>query len=177
VIRKILPPKQINRMLIWLMSLLCYHTGLMAQNQNPAESSASGSTLRVTHILGFEGISNNATGDVAIQGDALRFQKSEGSSAQIAIGSIQDVILGEDDKQMGGLKMTLVRSATPYGGGRVIGLFSHKKYDTLTLEYLDPNGGFHGAIFQLNKGQGQVLRNELEAVGAHVAAKHSGDQE
>jgi len=176
VIRKILRPKQISRMLIGLMSLVCYHTGLMAQNHDSADSPASGSPLRVTHILGFESISNNATGDLAIQGGALRFQKSEGSSAQIAIGSIQDVILGEEDKQVGGLKMTLVRGATPYGGGRVIGLFSHKKYDILTLEYLDPNGGFHGAIFQLNKGRGQVLRSELEAVRAQFSAKHSGDQ-
>jgi hypothetical protein len=177
VIHKILPPKQISRMLICLISLVCYHTGLMAQNHDSADIPASVSPLRVTHILGFEGISNNATGNLAIQGDALRFQKSAGSSAQIAISSIQDVILGEEDKQVGGVKMALVRSATPYGGGRVIGLFSHKKYDTLTLEYLDPNGGFHGAIFQLNKGQAQALKSELEAVRAHATAKPSGDQE
>jgi hypothetical protein len=36
------------------------------------------------------------------------------------------------------------------------------------VEYLDPNGGFHGAVFQLNKGQGQVLKDELVAEGAHV---------
>jgi hypothetical protein len=50
----------------------------------------------------------------------------------------------------------------------VIALFSHKKYDTLTLEYLDSNGGRHGVIFQLNKGQGQVFRHKLVAEGAHV---------
>src|SRR5205085_2433474 len=101
-------------------------------------------------------------------GDALRFQKSNGSSAQIAIGSIQEVSLGEQDKQVGGTPMTLATAAAPYGGGRVISLFAHKKYDTVTLEYLDPNGGFHGAIFQLNKGQGEVLKSKLEAEGEHV---------
>jgi hypothetical protein len=64
--------------------------------------------------------------------------------------------------------MTLAKAVTPYGCGRVMSLVAHKKYDTVTLEYVDPNGAFHGAIFQLNKGQGQVLKSELEAEGAHV---------
>jgi hypothetical protein len=29
--------------------------------------------------------------------------------------------------------------------------------------------GLHGAIFQLNKGQGEILRNQLVAGGAHVS--------
>ena len=70
---------------------------------------------------------------------------------------------------MGGMPMALGRAATPYGGGRVIGLFAHKKYDFMTLEYFDSNGGFHGAIYQLNKGQGQVLADELGAKGVHVS--------
>ena len=65
--------------------------------------------------------------------------------------------------------MMLAKSAAPYGGGRAISLFSHKKYDTVTLEYVDSNGGLHGAIFQMKKGEGQVLKSELEAAGAHIA--------
>jgi hypothetical protein len=42
------------------------------------------------------------------------------------------------------------------------------------VEYIDASGGFHGAIFQLNKGQGEALRNELAAKGAHVS--HSDDE-
>ena len=38
---------------------------------------------------------------------------------------------------MGGLPLTLGEAAAPYGGGRVVSLFAHKKYDTLTLEYVD----------------------------------------
>lgn len=67
----------------------------------------------------------------------------------------------------------------------MISLFAHKKYETVTLVYQDTNGGLHGAIFQLDKGQGQVLKNELVAKGAHVAlaenqtvkTKDSGGQE
>jgi hypothetical protein len=98
----------------------------------------------------------------------LRFQKGEGAGAQINIDSIQDLFLGVSDKQVGGTALAVGRAATPYGGGRALALFSHKKYDTLTVEYRDANGGFHGAIFQLNKGQGQVIRTELVTEGAHV---------
>ena len=33
--------------------------------------------------------------------------------------------------------MKLGKAAAPFGGGRVVSLFAHKKYDTLTLEYVD----------------------------------------
>jgi hypothetical protein len=168
MIDRIVPSKHIGRILTCLMLLVCYGAGLMARDHGAADTPASRSTLHVTHILGFEAISNNANGDLSIQGDTLRFQKSNGSSAQIAIASIQDLSLGGQDRQVGGVPMMLAKSAAPYGGGRVISLFSHQKYDTVTLEYFDPNGGFHGAIFQLNKGQGEILKSELESAGAHI---------
>jgi|SRR5690242_7753789 hypothetical protein len=168
MIHRIVPPKHIGRILTCLTLLIWCRANLIAQSHAAADSKGPGSTLHVTHILGFEGIPNNANGELSIQGDALRFQKSESSSAQIPLASIQDLTLGEQDKQVGGTPMTLAKAAAPYGGGRVVSLFSHKKYDTVTLEYLDSNGGFHGAIFQLNKGQGQVLKSELQAAGAHV---------
>ncbi len=159
--------KQVARALACLLPSICFSSSLTAQNHDAA-SSATGVTIHATHVLGFEGMSKNASGDLSIQGNALRFQKSEGAGAQISIGAIQDVFVGREDKQVGGKKMAVSRAATPFGGGRVIGLFSHKKYDTVTVEYLDQNGGFHGAIFQLNKGQAQALGNELAAEGAHV---------
>ena len=140
---------------------------LMAQNPGGAVS-PSGSAVRVTHVLGFEGIPNNANGELSIQEHTLRFQKGDGAMAQVGVDSIQDLSLGVEDKQVGGTAAALGRAATPYGGGRLISLFSHKKYDTLTVDYLDPNGGFHGAVFQLEKGQGQGLKDELVAQGAHV---------
>ena len=66
--------------------------------------------------------------------------------------------------------MTLGKTAAPFGGGRVVSLFAHKKYDFLTVEYLDNNGGFHGAIFQLDKGQGQPFKKDLVANGAHISS-------
>ena len=120
-------------------------------------TASSSPVLRARAVLGLEGIANNSMGELSIQGDALVFKPAEGPIARIPIGSIQGAFLSQEDKEVGGMPMALGRAATPFGGGRVIGLFAHKKYDFLTLEYFDSNGGFHGAIYQLNKGQGQVL--------------------
>lgn len=127
------------------------------------------SPTRATHILGLEGVANNASGTLSIQKDALQFDKDPGLTAQISVGSITNVSLGEQDKQVGGVPMALGRAAAPFGGGRAISLFSHKKYDTLTVEYLDSKGGLHGVIFQLSKGNAQVIRKALVADGAHLA--------
>jgi hypothetical protein len=126
-------------------------------------------SIRATHLLGFESVKNNANGTLSIQEDALQFQKDGKPAAQVKLASVQDIFLGEQSKQVGGTPMTLGKAAVPFGGGRAVSLFAHKKYDTLALEYVDSNGGMHGAIFQLNKGQAEILRNELVAKGAHVS--------
>jgi hypothetical protein len=174
MIYRIVMSKQIGRILTCLTFLVCYREALMAREHAAADTQASGSRLRVTHILGFQGLSKNVNGDLSIEDGCLRFKKSESSSAQIPVNSIQDVALGEQDKQVGGVPMVVVKTAAPYEAGRVISLFSHKKYDTVILEYLDSNGALHGAIFQLNKGKGQVLRSELDAAGAHIARFDDG---
>lgn len=151
-----------------LILLICCTT-VFGQSSSEAKSSAGTSSMRATHVMGFEGVSNNASGNLSITASTLQFQKGSSTAAQINISSIQNVLIGEEDKQVGGVPMELGRAATPFGGGHVIGLFSHKKYDTLTLEYVDSNGGLHGAIFQLDKGQAQILKSELVTNGAHVA--------
>jgi hypothetical protein len=108
-------------------------------------------------------------GELSIQGDVFVYSRHEGPTIRMPLSAIQGAFLSQEDKQVGGMPMVLGRAATPYGGGLVIGLFAHKKYDFMTLEYFDSNGGFHGAIYQLNKGQGQVLADELGAKGVHVS--------
>ena len=153
----------------YLILLLWCGTLMLAQSTGGPTSSAPASEIRATHLLGLEGASNNAIGELSIKDNELQFRKRGRPAVQLNIGCIQEVSLGEESRQVGGLPMTLGKAGTPYGGGRVISLFGHKKYDTVTLLYQDTNGGFHGAIFQLDKGQGQVLKNELVAKGAHVA--------
>jgi len=140
-----------------------------AVSQNPTEPAKSVSA-RTTHLLGFESASANAKGTLSIQGDALLFQRDGKPVQQVKIASVHKVFVSEQDKQVGGTAMTLGKVAAPFGGGRVISLFSHKKYDTLTLEYADSNGAVHGAVFQLNKGQAETFKTELVR-SAHLHAE------
>jgi hypothetical protein len=146
-------------------------TPTVSQTRSDTESSQAASPIHVTHVLGFEGARRNANGELTIHGDAMQFQRNGYPPAQVNISSIQSISLGEESKQVGGVPMMLGKAAVPFGGGRVVSLFSHKKYDSLTVEYLDNNGGFHGAVFRLSKGQGQTFRNDLVAKGAHIVAQ------
>ena len=152
----------------FLTVLLSLSAASIGQNQSEAQSPVPGSVIHVTQVLGFEGAKHNATGELKIQGGVMQFQHDGSTAAQVSIGSIQDIFVEEEDKQVGGTAMTLGKTAAPYGGGRVVSLFAHKKYDFLTVEYLDNSGGFHGAIFQLEKGQGETLKKALVADGAHI---------
>ena len=47
----------------------------------------------------------------------LRFQRASKPVVQVTIASVQDVFLGDESKQVGGLPMTLGKAAVPFGGG------------------------------------------------------------
>jgi hypothetical protein len=157
-----------HRVWAYLILLIGCAVAALAQNASEPTNVTAPFSAPVTHLLGFEGAANNAGGTLSIEGGALQFQKSGKPAVEVSIASVQDVFVGDQSRQVGGLPMTLGKAATPFGGGRVVSLFAHKKYDSLTLEYVDANGGVHGAIFQLQKGQGVTLRDELVARGARV---------
>jgi len=146
--------------------LLCSGIGALAQSTAPQLSANTAFSIRTTHLLGFPNTKNDCKGTLSTQDNLLRFQQSGKPVAQVDIPSVRHVFLGEESMQVGGVPMKIGKAATPYGGGRVVSLFAHKKYDTLTLEYVDSDGGVHGAIFQVTKGQGEIVRNELLARGA-----------
>jgi hypothetical protein len=127
-----------------------------------------GSTVHVRHLLGLGDVRNNTSGQLRIQGEMVEFQRDGSTAAQVRISAIQNIAVGTEDRQIGGVPVTLGKAAVPFEGGRAISLFSHKKYDTLTIEYLDNNGGLHGAIFEMNKGQGENFEKDLVAKGAHI---------
>ena len=164
---------------LWSLTLLALCCGTAVPAQNASEPENPPIAMRATHLLGLEGARDNASGTLSIQGDALQFRKEGKPAATIKIDSIRGVFVGEESREVGGVPMTLGKAAAPYGGGRVVSLFAHKKYDTVSLQYVDADGGIHGSIFQLNKGQGEALRKELVSHGAHLSepgrehAKHS----
>lgn len=155
-----------GRALIGLWALLFWFgLGAMAQSTaSPVNSDAPWST-RATHLLGLENTKSNCNGTLSIHGSQLQFQQDGKPSVEVEISSVRQVFLNEESKQVGGMPMTLGKAAAPFGGGRVVSLFAHKNYDILALEYVDIDGGVHGVVFQLSKGQGDLVRNELIARG------------
>jgi len=154
-----------------LVALIC--CGLTAAAQNSTQQKASKPfRIRVTHLVGFENAKNNCSGALSIQNDSLQFQQTGKSGAHIQIGSVRGIFLGEESRQVGGLPLTLGEAAAPFGSGRVVSLFAHKKYDTLSFEYVDADRGIHGAIFQVKKGQAETVRNELIAQGVTISSHH-----
>ena len=157
-----------------LVVLICWTLTAPAQSTPQRGDASATFNIRATHLLGFENAKGNSTGTLSIDDDSLQFQQNGKAGVQVKIGAIRGIVLSEEDKQVGGLPMTLGKTAAPYGGGRVVSLFAHKKYDIVTLKYVDSDGGIHGAIFQLTKGQGEVAKNQLVARGA--ATSSGGDQ-
>lgn len=141
---------------------------MTAKGQSQPESSIVGARIRATHVLGFEDVRRNVSGELSIQDGNLRFERDKTPTAQVSITSIENISLSEQDKQVGGVPLMMGKAALPYGGGRMVSLFSHKKYDSLTIEYLDSTGGFHVAIFRLAKKQGEIFKSALIAHGAHI---------
>jgi hypothetical protein len=154
----------------FLAVLICCGLAAPAQQITQRGNTSASFSTRATHLLGFANARNNSTGTLSVQGDSLQFQQNGKPGEKVKIALVRDVFLGAESKQVGGLPMTLGKTAAPFGGGRVVSLFAHKQYDTLTLEYVDADEGIHGAIFQLTKGQGELVRNELIARGVTISS-------
>jgi hypothetical protein len=156
----------VRRVLIGVCALwLSASVAALAQGTAPTLKANQPFSIRATHVTGLPNTKSNCKGTLSAQDNVLRFQQSGKTVAQVDIASVRHVFLGEESMQVGGLPMKIGKAAAPYGGGRLVSLFAHKKYDTLTLEYVDGDGGVHGAIFQITKGQGELVRNELVARG------------
>jgi hypothetical protein len=158
-------PCILQRAALALLFLLASLT-LQANGQKRPENSVSSVRVHATQVLGFEDVRHNSTGDLTIDGEDLVFRHDGKPVARLNVASVESVVLDQQDKEVGGVPMMLGKAAVPFGGGRVVSLFAHKKYDNVDIEYRDSEGGFHAAIFRLVKGEGEILKNSLVSHGA-----------
>ncbi len=120
------------------------------------------------HVLGLENIKRGARCKLTAQNGMIRLEAGA-EMAEVSIASIRDVFTGQDSKRLiGGTLGTVSTIAVPYGGGRIISLF-REKTDVLTLEYLDTDGGLHGAILTFPRGQAAEVKKQLVAQGARAS--------
>jgi len=137
------------------------------QSQAPAADATSVPNAKC--VIGLENFKPGAKGTISVQGGALRFENGDKKSA-ITIPAITDIFLGNESRQtVSGLGGTAMKAAIPYGGGRIVSLFSHK-VEVMTVTFTDENGGFHGAVFVLPEGHATAMKNLLVAQGAKVSA-------
>jgi hypothetical protein len=141
-------------------------------DQNPA----------VRHLIGLENIKNNASGQLTVQNGSLQF-KGKKADAQVPVANIDDIFIGTETTQGGGKTGRVVKTAAiaaPYGSGKALTLMLRTKVDILTVSYHTTEGGMHGAIFALPKGQADKIREDLIHAGAHaspVAEIQAGDKQ
>ena len=149
------------------IALLLPVAGIAQSSTKTAPATADANASDV-HILGLEDVKQNAKGDLTVTPEGLDF-RGTASHATVRTASIVDISTGEDSRQTGGVGLTVAKMAVPYGGGRVLSLFTHEKYDSLTVEYRDENGGLHGALFRLPLGQAAEIKKQLVAEGAKAS--------
>jgi len=124
--------------------------------------------VKAVQLMGLPGVKDNAKGTLGVANGQLHFLHSNANS-DVPAASIEDVATGADSERAVGKTIGTLSMAAPYGGGRFLSLF-RKKIDTLTVQYRDPDGGLHGAIFTMPLGTAEVIKKELVAQGAHTSA-------
>jgi hypothetical protein len=123
--------------------------------------------VKAVQLIGLTHVKQNAKGTLKVENGNLQFVHGK-TNADITAASIQDVVAGDDTQRSVGGTVGVMSMAAPYGGGRFLSLF-RKKIDTLTIQYLDGDGGLHGAIFAMPVGTSDVIKTKLVTQGAHTA--------
>jgi hypothetical protein len=160
---------RLTGLLIFAVAVVFVATAALALTRQltTPQTSQSTSMPNVKCVIGLENIKPNTRGTLSVLPAALEFATSK-TKANISTASIQDIFTGQESRQdVSGAAGTLAKAGIPYGGGRVVSLFSHQ-VEVLTVEYVDSNGGFHGTIFVLAPGKATILRDQLVARGAKI---------
>jgi hypothetical protein len=148
------------------LALVYISVHLLGQQSGPPPASPVNGGTHATHVLGLEHLKRGAEGRLMVVNKTLLF-KSGASTTKISIPSTQDVFTGEESQELvRGKTGFLVELAMPYESSRVVSLLASRKIDILTLEYRDSNGGLHGAIFTLRKGEAPRIMRLLVDQGA-----------
>jgi hypothetical protein len=134
-----------------------------AQSSAAPSSSVILEQANVKLVIGGDTVKNNSEGTLSVPGSLLF--ATDKTKLEIAATSIQDISTNEDSRQDITGPAHYATMAIPYGGGRVLSLFSHQ-VDVLTVEYTDAAGGYHGTVFVLPQGQAAKFKKQLVMLGA-----------
>jgi hypothetical protein len=123
------------------------------------------SSTRAIHVLGMTDVKASENGILTITPAHLAFTAKSASST-IDLPSIVSLSAGNESVELWGMKGRLMRMAVPYGGGAAFATFMHHQRDMLTVEFVDSQGGYHGAVFYLPGNEAeQALRSITPSPG------------
>ena len=128
----------------------------------------SPTVVKAVQLTGLPGVKENAKGKLSVENGNLHFTSGK-TISDVSASSILDVVTGGDSQKAVGKTIGMLSMAAPYGGGRMVSLF-RKKIDTLTVEYRDADGAFHGVIFTMPLATADTIKKELITQGAHTTA-------
>lgn len=133
----------------------------------PIFAQQAANNVNVVQVVGLSGVKENTKGTLSVENGNLQFVHSKAKTV-VGTAAIQDVVTGNDSQRMiHGFVGTLTMFA-PYESGRFLSLF-RSKLDTLSIKYVDADGGLHGAIFSMPIGKAEPLKKMLLAQGAHTS--------
>lgn len=162
---------RVSRPRMWMLGFFFLAPSLtLVSSASPGQASgtpqlaSSAVQQNGTLVIGGEAIKNNSKVTLSVVGSSLHIA-SGALTQDVNASSILDISTNEDSRQDITGAAKLATMAIPYGGGRVLSLFSHN-VDVLTLEFTAADGGYHGVVFVLAKGQGAPIKKQLVAVGA-----------
>jgi hypothetical protein len=146
-----------------------FFAAIPARGQTAATSQPAPGLVQtnVKLVIGGQTIKNNSQGTLSVVGNSLQFATAK-AKVEVEASSILDISTHDDSRQNITGAAHLATMAIPYGGGRVLSLFSHQ-VDVLTVEFKDGDGGYHGAVFVLPQSQAAPFKKQLVAMGAKAS--------
>jgi hypothetical protein len=159
-------PSAESTLLSCLLLTLCFPFAAHAEGvvRGGTQSDPSrGSSFRAEHVLGLPGAKPKEDGTLRITATDFVFS-GKTSSSTIPLQSIFAVSAGNERVELWGMKGRIMRAAIPDGGGLVAATFMHHRVDMLTVEFSDPHGAYHGAVFFLHGEDGDRALQTMSAL-------------
>lgn len=157
---------------IVFLILFCFPNLLLAQEVPGQETPllpgvASWSSDSAQHVYGLPEVSAKVKGTLRLTSTELVFS-SKSAHFAVPLQSVIALSAGDQRVELWGTKGRVLRMLIPNGGGLAAAGFMHHKIDTLTVEFLDSRGGYHGAVFFLPGNEAQGALNKVRNLPASL---------
>ncbi|MFC6646009.1 hypothetical protein ACFQBQ_10535 [Granulicella cerasi] len=121
------------------------------------------------HAFGLPEVKPKAKGTLALMSDSLTFT-TKASRYSIPRSAITAVSAGNDRVELWGTGGRLMRMVIPDGGGMAAAAMMHHRVDMLTVDFRDPRGGYHAAVFYLPASSAELALKRFAQGAPYVAA-------